>query len=72
VDGDDTQAAEIGRYELFAADPNGERICVDDGRYLVVWRKVDARWRIQRDMFNQYKPKPWSAHPACCAVARGS
>lgn len=52
VEGDDAQAAEIGRYELFAAHPNGERILAAEGRYLVVWRKVDGVWRMHRDMFN--------------------
>lgn len=56
VDGDDEQALEIGRYELFAALPNGERLCVDDGRYFVAWRKTGGAWRICRDMFNRYKP----------------
>jgi uncharacterized protein (TIGR02246 family) len=58
VDGDDVQALEIGRYELFAPLPNGERSCVDDGRYLVAWRKVGGAWRIHRDMFNHAKPIP--------------
>lgn len=52
VDGDASQAVETGRYELFAAHPSGDRICVADGRYLVSWRKVDGQWRIHRDMFN--------------------
>ena len=56
VDGDDEQALEIGRYELFAALPNGERECIDDGRYFVAWRRVDGAWRIYRDMFNRNKP----------------
>ncbi len=56
VDGDDEQALEVGRYELFAALPNGERMCVDDGRYFVAWRKENGAWRIHRDMFNGYKP----------------
>ena len=50
------QALEIGRYELFAALPNGERQCIDDGRYFVVWRRIGGTWRIHRDMFNRYKP----------------
>jgi uncharacterized protein (TIGR02246 family) len=52
VDGDDTQAVETGRYELFAAPPGGERVLAAEGRYLVVWRKRDGQWRIHRDMFN--------------------
>jgi uncharacterized protein (TIGR02246 family) len=57
VDGDHAQALEIGRYELFALLPGGERACVDDGRYLIVWRKVDGQWRIHRDMFNSDQPR---------------
>jgi ketosteroid isomerase-like protein len=56
VEGDDTQAVEIGRYELFAAHPSGDRIRVDDGRYLVVWRKQSDGWRIFRNMFNRSQP----------------
>jgi uncharacterized protein (TIGR02246 family) len=52
VDGDDTQAVETGRYELFAAPPGGERVLAAEGRYLVVWRKRDGEWQIHRDMFN--------------------
>jgi uncharacterized protein (TIGR02246 family) len=52
VDGDEHQASEIGQYELFAPHPNGDRIRVADGRYLVLWRKVDGAWRIHRDMFS--------------------
>jgi ketosteroid isomerase-like protein len=58
VEGDDVQALEIGRYELFAPLPNGERTCVDDGRYFVAWRKIGGAWRIYRDMFNRYRPVP--------------
>jgi ketosteroid isomerase-like protein len=56
MEGDETQAVEIGRYELFAAHSNGDRIRVDDGRYLVVWRKEGDSWRIYRDMFNRHQP----------------
>ena len=52
VDGDDTQATETGRYELYAAPPGGGRVMAADGRYLVVWRKRGGEWRIHRDMFN--------------------
>jgi uncharacterized protein (TIGR02246 family) len=52
VDGDDAQATEIGRYELYAAPSGGERILAADGRYLIVWRKGEDGWRIHRDMFN--------------------
>jgi uncharacterized protein (TIGR02246 family) len=51
VDGDERQATEIGRYELFAA-PGGEQVLAAEGRYLIAWRKVDGAWRMHRDMFN--------------------
>jgi len=52
VEGDERQATEIGRYELYAVAPNGERILAAEGRYLVVWRKDGGEWRMHRDMFN--------------------
>jgi ketosteroid isomerase-like protein len=52
VEGDERQAVETGRYELYAAPPGGERILAASGRYLVVWRKVGGEWRMHRDMFN--------------------
>jgi ketosteroid isomerase-like protein len=53
VDGGPEQATEIGQYSLFANGQNGERQCVQEGRYFIAWRKVDGAWRIHRDMFNQ-------------------
>jgi uncharacterized protein (TIGR02246 family) len=52
ADGDDTQAVETGRYELYAAPPGGDRVLAAEGRYLVVWRKRDGGWQMYRDMFN--------------------
>jgi uncharacterized protein (TIGR02246 family) len=52
VEGGDTQAVETGRYELYAGPPGGDRVLAAEGRYHVVWRKVDGDWRIHRDMFN--------------------
>jgi uncharacterized protein (TIGR02246 family) len=52
VDGDEAQATETGRYELFAALPGGERVPAADGRYLIAWRKSGGEWRMHRDMFN--------------------
>jgi uncharacterized protein (TIGR02246 family) len=51
VDGDERQATEIGRYQLFAA-PGGERVLAAEGRYLIAWRKAGGAWRMHRDMFN--------------------
>ncbi len=61
VEGDDMQALEVGSYALFAGLPNGERTCVDEGRYFAAWRKVGGVWRVYRDMFNRNTPLPQPA-----------
>jgi uncharacterized protein (TIGR02246 family) len=52
VDGDEARASEVGRYELYAAGPDGNRVRAAEGRYLIAWRKAGGEWRIHRDMFN--------------------
>jgi uncharacterized protein (TIGR02246 family) len=52
VDGGDAQATETGRYALYAGSPGGTPVLAAEGRYLIVWRKAGAEWRIYRDMFN--------------------
>jgi len=41
-------ATEVGRYEL--KDKAGK--VIDHGKYIVVWRQVDGKWRLFRDMFS--------------------
>lgn len=57
VEAEGNLAVENGRYELYAAHPNGDRAKVDEGRYLMVWRRVNDSWYIHRDMFNHAEPK---------------
>jgi uncharacterized protein (TIGR02246 family) len=52
VDGDEARASEVGRYELYAAGPDGNQVRAAEGRYLIAWRKAGGEWRIHRDMFN--------------------
>lgn len=52
VEGNEHEASEIGAYELQAATPEGTKVTADRGRYLVLWRKVEGRWLIHRDMIN--------------------
>jgi len=52
VEGDDSRASETGRYALYATPPGSDPILAAEGRYLIVWHKVDGAWRIYRDMFN--------------------
>jgi len=51
VEGNASEASEVGAYELYAATSEGT-VTVDRGRYLVLWRKVDGHWMIHRDMIN--------------------
>ena len=43
---DDT-AIEVGRYTLSAAEK-----VLDTGKYIVIWKELDGRWRLHRDMWN--------------------
>lgn len=52
VDGSESEAVEIGTYELFAQPPSGPQVTADKGRYCVVWKRVDSQWLLFRDMFN--------------------
>lgn len=46
--------SEAGRYTL--RDKYGN--ILDIGKYLVVWKKVDGKWKAHRDMFNTTMGKP--------------
>lgn len=45
---------EEGRYKLYA---KGD-ILVDQGKYIVTWKKVDGKWKLHNDIFNTSKPAP--------------
>ncbi len=49
-------AADIGHY-TFAFDTENGRF-EDQGKYLVVWNKIDGQWQIIADMFNSNLPPP--------------
>lgn len=53
-----TTAIAVGRYIRRRRDGS----IFDDGKYMVVWRKVDGQWKIHRDMFSTSLPK--AAAPA--------
>ena len=48
---DDT-AWEVGRYALY--DPAGSTI--DEGKYIVLWKRTEAGWRLHRDIWNSSRP----------------
>jgi ketosteroid isomerase-like protein len=52
VEGSGDEAVEIGSYELFVQTSSGIRGTAEKGRYLVMWKRVDGKWLLFRDMFN--------------------
>jgi len=47
-------AIEEGRYTLYA---EGD-IMIDNGKYIVIWLKVDGKWLLDRDIWNTSIPLP--------------
>ncbi|ETN94706.1 Ketosteroid isomerase homolog [Zhouia amylolytica] len=45
--GNETFVTEEGAFELFSGEDK-----VDEGKYIVLWKKVDGEWHLLRDIFN--------------------
>lgn len=45
------EAYEVGKYALSGKER-------DQGKYIVVWKKVGRRWMLHRDMFSSDLPAP--------------
>ena len=52
--GDETTIAEEGVLSLSTKDGKP----VDKGKYIVIWKKEDGKWKLHRDMFNSDLPVP--------------
>lgn len=61
-------AWEIGSYALVLETPDGGTIR-DEGKYLVVWERVDGTWRLAADMFNSDFPPGGASPPDTTAAA---
>lgn len=48
----DSTAIEVGRYRLKGL--NGQE--VDQGKYVVVWKKESEQWKLHRDIWNTSNP----------------
>ena len=46
---------ETGRAKVFAVGNDGETL-FDNGKYIVVWKREDGRWKRHRDIFNSDGP----------------
>ena len=45
-------AVEVGRYALLGADGGA----VDNGKYMVLWRRDGGRWKLHRDIWTTSRP----------------
>jgi uncharacterized protein (TIGR02246 family) len=45
-------AFETGRYSMNGADG----VLIDNGKYVVVWRRVGSTWSLYRDIWNTSRP----------------
>lgn len=51
VHGNGTLVSEVGLFTLFL---NGQFF--DNGKYIVVWKKVNGKWYLHRDIWNSNNP----------------
>lgn len=51
-------AVETGQYRLHMTPKTAAAPIIDEGKFLLAWRKVDGQWKIVRDMFNSDLPVP--------------
>lgn len=61
-------AEDVGTYRMTVQSPQGTY--VEDGKYVVVWKKVNGEWRISSDIYNPDKMPP--PPPAPVSTAHGA
>jgi len=49
---------EVGKYTLFG---EGDQV-LDNGKYIVIWKKDGEQWKLHRDIFNSNMPLPEVEH----------
>ena len=54
VDEQGDTAYEVGKYELRG---EGNKV-LDHGKYVVVWKRGQGKWRLHRDIWNSNMPAP--------------
>lgn len=52
VDNEGDTAIEAGHYQLTGGDGS----IADEGKYIVVWKRIEDRWLIHRDIWNTSRP----------------
>jgi ketosteroid isomerase-like protein len=53
IEGIGNMAFEVGKYTLSI----DEKV-IDNGKYIVIWKKVGEDWKLHRDIFNSNVPLP--------------
>jgi uncharacterized protein (TIGR02246 family) len=54
TEGHGDTAIEVGRFSLHGE--GGQEL--DNGKYIVIWKRQDGQWKLHRDIFNSSKPAP--------------
>ncbi|UCC49756.1 MAG: DUF3225 domain-containing protein [Gemmatimonadota bacterium] len=52
AEGFDGTAFEVGGYSLYDSDGN----MIDEGKYVVIWKRTEDGWRLHRDIWNSSVP----------------
>ena len=48
---------ETGKYELFV----GDKVSAEKGKYIIVWKEDNGKWKMHRDIWNSDAPPPPAA-----------
>ena len=51
---------ETGKYEMFV----GDKVSAEKGKYIVIWKEENGKWKMHRDIWNSDAPPPPPAAPA--------
>lgn len=54
--GSEDAMVEIGQYELFG--DSAKTKSMEKGKFMVVWKKDNGKWKMHRDIFNNTPPPP--------------
>ena len=54
IGGDPNDVWEVGIFTVYGPDEE----VLDRGKYIVIWKKEDGEWKIQRDIWNTDMPLP--------------
>ena len=45
---------EVGKYEMFV----GDKVSAEKGKFIVVWKEENGKWKMHRDIWNSDAPPP--------------